>query len=116
MDVICYLDPDAPDEQRAQQPRRLGAAKVLVGTVRRLWSNPRKRIAEEMRLHPNTISTINLGRHPIQARLVIEGGRQLPPARPQERQAQAPLQVCAEREPISSGSLIRRGGPISHHE
>jgi hypothetical protein len=38
-------------------------------------ANTPKRIAEEMRLHPNTISTINLGRHPIQARLATEGGR-----------------------------------------
>jgi hypothetical protein len=38
-------------------------------------ANTPKRIAEEMHLHPNTISTINLGRHPIQARLAIEGGR-----------------------------------------
>jgi hypothetical protein len=35
-------------------------------------ANTPKRIAEEMRLHPNTISTINLGRHPIQARLATE--------------------------------------------
>jgi hypothetical protein len=28
-DVIWYLDPDAPNEQSAPKPRRLGAAEVL---------------------------------------------------------------------------------------
>jgi len=28
-----------------------------------------KRVAEDLRVHPNTISAINLGRHPVQARL-----------------------------------------------
>jgi hypothetical protein len=50
-------------------------------------ANTPKRIAEEMHLHPNTISTINLGRHPIQARLATEGGRWRPHSRPQARQA-----------------------------
>jgi hypothetical protein len=30
--------------------------------------NTPKRIAVELRVHPNTISAINLGRHPVQAR------------------------------------------------
>jgi hypothetical protein len=37
--------------------------------------NAPKRIAEEMRLHLNTVCTINFGRHPIQARLATEGDR-----------------------------------------
>jgi hypothetical protein len=43
-------------------------------------ANTRKRIAEEIRLHPNTIRTINLGRHPIQARLATEAARSRPQA------------------------------------
>jgi hypothetical protein len=35
-------------------------------------ANTPKRIAEEMQMHPNTVSKINLGRHSVQARL---GGR-----------------------------------------
>jgi hypothetical protein len=38
-------------------------------------SNTPKRIAEEMRVHLNTVCTINLKRHPIQGRLAAEGGR-----------------------------------------
>ena len=34
-----------------------------------------KRIAEDMGRHPNTISTINLRRHPIQARLATAENR-----------------------------------------
>jgi hypothetical protein len=57
-------------------------------------ANTPKRIADEMRLHANTVSTINLGRHPIQARLATEGG-QLQPSRPQEGQAQGVPRKCA---------------------
>lgn len=32
-------------------------------------SNAPKLIAAELKLHPNTVCAINLGRHPIQARL-----------------------------------------------
>jgi hypothetical protein len=34
-----------------------------------------KRIAEEMGVHLNTVTTINLGRHPVQARLATDGLR-----------------------------------------
>jgi hypothetical protein len=34
--------------------------------------NAPKRIAAELGLHENTVSKINLGRHPIQARLATE--------------------------------------------
>jgi hypothetical protein len=34
--------------------------------------NAPKRIVEEMGVHVNTVTTINLGRHPVQARLRTE--------------------------------------------
>jgi hypothetical protein len=35
-------------------------------------ANSPKRIAEELRVHPNTVTKINLTRHPIQARLAAD--------------------------------------------
>jgi len=32
-------------------------------------ANCPKRICEELRVHPNTVTKIHLGRHPVQARL-----------------------------------------------
>jgi hypothetical protein len=43
--------------------------------LRQYRENAPKRIAEEMGVHPNTVCAINLGRHPIQARLALERRR-----------------------------------------
>jgi hypothetical protein len=70
-------------------------------------ANTPKRIAEEMGLHINTICVINLGRHPVQARLATEGGvGARVPGRREDRtrappQSVVPHQVrsCAQAEP-----------------
>jgi hypothetical protein len=38
--------------------------------------NAPKRIAEDMRVHVNTVTVVNLGRHPIQARLASEAAQE----------------------------------------
>ena len=43
--------------------------------LRQYRENAPKRIAEEMRVHQNTVTTINLKRHPIQLRLATERER-----------------------------------------
>jgi hypothetical protein len=57
---------------RARRPWRMLLERDVAEIERRLRlyrENTPQRIAEEMGVHVNTVSTINLRRHPIQARL-----------------------------------------------
>jgi hypothetical protein len=55
---------------RVRRPYRMLLERDVAEIERRLQlyrENCPKRIAEEMGVHANTICTINLGRHPVQA-------------------------------------------------
>lgn len=61
------------DGSRQRRPWRMLLERDVAEVERRLAlyrSNTPQRIASEMGLHLNTITKINLGRHPIQARKV----------------------------------------------
>ena len=61
----------------ARRPWRYLTERDVTEVERRLAlyrSNTPQRIAADLGLHPNTITKINLGRHPIQARLAAETG------------------------------------------
>jgi hypothetical protein len=57
-----------------RRPWRMLLERDIAEIERRLElyrSNAPKRIAEDMRVHLNTVCTVNLGRHPIQVRLGV---------------------------------------------
>jgi hypothetical protein len=57
---------------RTRRPWRMLLGRDMAEIERRLRlhrENAPKRIAQEMGVHLNTVCTINLGRHPVQARL-----------------------------------------------
>ncbi|MGH3426799.1 MAG: hypothetical protein ACRD3Q_17590 [Terriglobales bacterium] len=59
------------DGSKVRRPWRMLLERDVLEIERRLAlhrDNAPKRIAAELRVHPNTISAINLGRHPVQAR------------------------------------------------
>jgi hypothetical protein len=63
----------------ARRPWRYMTERDATEIKRRLRlyrENAPKRIAEEMRVHLNTVTVVNLGRHPIQARLATEAAQE----------------------------------------
>jgi hypothetical protein len=66
------------DGSRVRRPFRMLLERDVAEVERRLRlhrENAPKRIAAELGLHENTISRINLGRHPVQIRLGTAAGR-----------------------------------------
>lgn len=64
---------------RIRRPWRMLLGRDVAENERRLTlyrENCPKRIAEDMGVHINTVCAVNLGRHPIQARLAIAEARQ----------------------------------------
>jgi hypothetical protein len=60
---------------RARRAWRYLTEREVIEVERRLAlyrANTPQRIAADVGLHPNTVTKINLGRHPIQARLGVE--------------------------------------------
>jgi hypothetical protein len=58
----------------ARRPWRMLIERDVAEIARRLRlyrENAPKRIAAEMRVHVNTVTVVNLGRHPIQARCAL---------------------------------------------
>lgn len=63
---------------RVRRPWRMLIERDVAEIERRLElyrGNAPKRITADLNVHPNTITKINLGRHPVQARLATADDR-----------------------------------------